>query len=281
MNPLSHSLSNRAQAILAHAVIWAAIAFAALPFAWMVLTSLRDPAEIFDTSRLFVPQHFTIAENYGRVLGVTPLIRFMLNGALVCGLILIAQIVTALPCAYAIAKLPFRHKSSLLALLVLGLLVPFQATALPMFLGLAWMNALDSYLALVAPFLVSPFAILLFSQFLRAFPNEVIEAARLDRCSHVTILLRIVLPAAMPAIAAFSVFSITFHWNDLYWPMIAISSTDLAPPTLGILFFRSADGGDSYGALMAAATLITLPLVIVFMFAQKRFVAGITMGAVK
>lgn len=281
MNPLSHSLSNRAQAILAHAVIWAAIAFAALPFAWMVLTSLRDPAEIFDTSRLFVPQHFTIAENYGRVLGGTPLIRFMLNGALVCGLILIAQIVTALPCAYAIAKLPFRHKSSLLALLVLGLLVPFQATALPMFLGLAWMNALDSYLALVAPFLVSPFAILLFSQFLRAFPNEVIEAARLDRCSHVTILLRIVLPAAMPAIAAFSVFSITFHWNDLYWPMIAISSTDLAPPTLGILFFRSADGGDSYGALMAAATLITLPLVIVFMFAQKRFVAGITMGAVK
>lgn len=281
MNPLSHSLSNRAQAILAHAVVWVAIAFAALPFAWMVLTSLRDPAEIFDTSRLFVPQHFAIAENYGQALGGTPLIRFMLNGALVCGLILIAQIVTALPCAYAIAKLPFRHKSSLLALIVLGLLVPFQATALPMFLGLAWMNALDSYIALVAPFLVSPFAILLFSQFLRAFPNEVIEAARLDRCSHVTILLRIILPAAMPAIAAFAVFSVTFHWNDLYWPMIAISSTDLAPPTLGILFFRSADGGDSYGALMAAATLITLPLVIVFMLAQKRFVAGITMGAVK
>ncbi|WP_370677789.1 carbohydrate ABC transporter permease [Pleomorphomonas sp. PLEO] len=281
MNPLSHSLSSRAQAILAHAVIWAAVAFAALPFAWMVLTSLRDPSEIFDTSRLFVPQHFAVAANYGQALSGTPLIRFMANGAIVCGLILFAQIVTALPCAYAIAKLPFRHKSSLLALVVLGLLVPFQATALPMFLGLAWMNALDSYFALVAPFLVSPFAILLFSQFLRAFPNEVIEAARLDRCSHATILLRIILPAAMPAIAAFAVFSVTFHWNDLYWPMIAISSTDLAPPTLGILFFRGADGGDSYGALMAAATLITLPLVIVFMLAQKRFVEGITMGAVK
>ncbi|WP_454856796.1 carbohydrate ABC transporter permease [Rhizobium binxianense] len=277
----SASLRSFAASSLAHGVIWLAIGFACLPFAWMILSSIRDPAEIFDISRMFLPRHFAATENYGRVLAETPILRFMLNGIVVCLLILIAQIATALPCAYAIAKLRFRGKSQFLALVVLALLIPFQATALPIFAGLAWMQALDSYFALVAPFLVSPFAILLFSQFLHAFPDEVIEAARLDRCSHATILLRIILPASMPAIAAFSVFSVTYHWNDLYWPLIAISSTDLAPPTLGILFFRDADGGDSYGSLMAAATLITLPLALVFLIAQRRFVEGITMGAIK
>lgn len=281
MNIQRPPLRPLAAVILAHGVIWLAIGFACMPFAWMILSSIRDPAEIFDVSRMFVPHRLAIAENYGQVVAETPILRFMFNGAIVCTLILFAQIATALPCAYAIAKLRFRGKSPLLVLVVLALLVPFQATALPIFTGLAWMQALDSYFALVAPFLVSPFAILLFSQFLRAFPDEVIEAARLDRCSHATILWRIILPASMPAIAAFGVFSVTYHWNDLYWPLIAISSTNLAPPTLGILFFRDADGGDSYGSLMAAATLITLPLVLVFLAAQRRFVEGITMGAIK
>lgn len=270
-----------ATAATAHGVIWLAIGFSFVPFAWMILSSVRDPSEIFDLSHMFVPRRFAIAENYGRVLGETPILRFMLNGVIVCGLILVAQVATALPCAYAIAKMPFRGRSRLLALVVLGLLVPFQATALPIFVGLAWMQALDSYFALVAPFLVSPFAILLFSQFLRGFPDEIVEAARLDHCSQATILVRIILPASWPVIAAFSVFSISSHWNDLYWPLIAVSSIDLAPPTLGILFFRSSDGGDSFGALMAAATLITLPLALVFLMAQRRFIEGITMGALK
>jgi len=271
----------RFKAVLAHGVIWLAIGFTCLPFFWMVLSSLRDPSEIFDVSRMFLPRDFAIAENYGKVLAETPILRFMLNGVLVCGLILLAQIVTALPCAYALAKLNLPGKPAILALVLLGLLVPFQATALPIFVGLAWMRALDSYFALVAPFLVSPFAILLFSQFLRSFPDEVIEAARLDRCSHATILIRIILPASLPVIAAFSVFSVAYHWNDLYWPLIAVSSIDYAPPVLGILFFRDADGGDAFGPLMAAATLITVPLAIVFLFAQRRFVEGITMGALK
>ncbi|MFA1674865.1 carbohydrate ABC transporter permease [Rhizobium mongolense] len=266
---------------LSNGVIWLGISFACLPFAWMILSSIRYPAEIFDVSRMFLPRSLAIEENYGRVLSETPVLSFMLNGIIVCTLILAAQVATALPCAYAIAKLRFHGKRPLLALVVLALLVPFQAIALPIFLGLSWIQALDTYFALVAPFLVSPLAILLFSQFLRAFPDEVIEAARLDRCSHTTILLRIILPASMPVIAAFSVFSVTYHWNDLYWPLIAISSADLAPPTLGILFFRDADGGDSYGSLMAAATLITIPLALVFLIAQRRFVEGITMGAIK
>jgi multiple sugar transport system permease protein len=268
-------------ASLAHITIWLGIAFAGVPFLWMLISSARETSEIFDLSRMFTPQKLAIAENYGRVVNETPMLQFMFNGAIVCGLILLAQIVTALPCAYAMSKLRFRSQSHLLALVVLALMVPFQATALPIFVGLAWLQVLDTYFALVAPFLVSPFAILLFSQFLRSYPDEVIEAARLDRLSHASIVLRLILPASWPAIAAFSVFSVSSHWNDLYWPLIAVSSADLAPPTLGILFFRSGDGGESLSALMAAASIVTIPLALIFLIAQRRFVEGITMSAVK
>jgi multiple sugar transport system permease protein len=268
-------------AALAHITIWLGIAFSGVPFLWMLISSARETSEIFDLSRMFTPQKLAIAENYGRVVNETPMLEFMFNGAIVCGLILLAQIVSALPCAYAMSKLRFRSRSHVLALVVLALMVPFQATALPIFVGLAWLQVLDTYFALVAPFLVSPFAILLFSQFLRSYPDEVIEAARLDRLSHASIVLRLILPASWPAIAAFSVFSISSHWNDLYWPLIAVSSADLAPPTLGILFFRSGDGGDSLSALMAAASIVTIPLALIFLIAQRRFVEGITMSAVK
>lgn len=274
-------LKSASSAALVHITIWLGIAFATVPFLWMLVSSARETSEIFDLSRMFTPQKLAIAENYGRVVNETPMLQFMFNGAIVCSLILLAQIVTALPCAYAMSKLRFRSQSHLLALVVLALMVPFQATALPIFVGLAWLQVLDTYFALVAPFLVSPFAILLFSQFLRSYPDEVIEAARLDRLSHASIVLRLILPASWPAIAAFSVFSISSHWNDLYWPLIAVSSADLAPPTLGILFFRSGDGGDSLSALMAAASIVTIPLALIFLIAQRRFVEGITMSAVK
>src|SRR5262249_39713556 len=158
----------------------------------------------------------------------------------------------------AIAKLPFRGKTWLVGAIVVCLAIPFQAVALPLFVGMAQLKLLNTYFALMSPFFVSAFGILMLTQFLRGYPDEALAAARLDGMRETTILWRLILPAAWPAIAAFAVFSISGHWNDLYWPMIAATSPDLAPPTLGILFFRSDEGGDSIGPMMAAGTIITL-----------------------
>ena len=95
--------------------------------------------------------------------------------------------------------------------------------------------------------------------------------------SELEIVWRVVTPSAMPAITAFSIFSLVAHWNDLYWPLIVISSTELAPPPLGMLLFASAESGANYGALMAGATLITAPMVLAFLIARRRFIQGITM----
>ena len=268
-------------ASVAHGLLWVGVLFSIFPFFWMLITSVRASGEAFDLSSLFWVQDFRGAENFGRVLTETPILRFLANGAIICAGILFVQLATALPCAYALAKLRFRGRAVLLAFVVLGLTIPFQATVLPLFVGLAQLRLLDSYFALMFPFFVSFFAILLLSQFLRSFPDDIIEAARLDGFSEASILWRLVLPACWPAIAAFSIFSVAYHWNDLYWPLIVVSSIDLAPPTLGILFFRDAEGGDSFGPLMAAAVMVTAPLVALFLVAQRRFVQGVTMTGIK
>ena len=121
------------------------------------------------------------------------------------------------------------------------------------------------------------FAIFLLRQNFKSFPDEIIHAARLDGMSELEIVWRVVTPSAIPAITAFSIFSLVAHWNDLYWPLIVISSTELAPPPLGMLLFASAESGANYGALMAGASLITAPMVLAVLIARRRFIQGITM----
>ena len=130
------------------------------------------------------------------------------------------------------------------------------------------------------PFFLSAFAIFLLRQFFRGFPDDILNAARLDGMSEFEIVWRIVTPSALPAIAAFAIFSIVAHWNDLYWPLIVVADNRLAPPPLGMLLFADAETGSNYGALTAAATILTAPLVLAFMVAHRRFIQGITMTGV-
>jgi multiple sugar transport system permease protein len=121
----------------------------------------------------------------------------------------------------------------------------------------------------------------MFRQFFRTIPNDLIDSARLDGCSEISVVIRIVLPLTMPAATAFAIFSVVSHWNDLFWPLIVIRSPDLNTPPLGLLAFRSAEAGDRYGELMAATAIITAPLVLGFLLAQRRFIEGISLGALK
>ncbi|MCL8000331.1 carbohydrate ABC transporter permease [Brucella sp. 21LCYQ03] len=252
-----------------------------LPFYWMVLTSIRSPGEVFNVSLWPIPKKFDAVENYVRAASQVPMLRFMLNGVIVCFGILIVQVLTAVPAAYALAKLRFPGRKIMLALVIAALCVPIQALALPLFVGLAKVQLLNTYFAMMAPFFLSVFAIFLFHQSFRSYPDEIIEAARIDGFSEMEICWGIVLRGSLPSLAAFSVFSLVAHWNDLYWPMVVISDTNLAPPPLGMLFFADIESGANYGALMAGATIITAPMVVCFLLARRHFIAGITMTGVK
>ena len=245
-----------------------------LPFIWMLSLSLKPPQEAFGAAFSLLPQDWHAYENYRAALTSTPVPRFLLNGVIVCGSILITQILIAAPAAYALAKLRFPGKTVVFGLVLVGLLLPQQVLALPLFIAFYYLGLLDTYAALVLPFAVSPFAIFLFRQGFMTVPDDLIHAARLDGLSELSIVFRIALPSVLPVVIAFSIVSVISHWNDLFWPSIVIRSEHLMRPPLGIVFFRDADVGAAYGPLMAAATVVVAPLVVAFLVAQKRFIDG-------
>ena len=251
-----------------------------LPFFWMLSLSLKPADEIFQNGIHLLPTRFEWG-NYAEAFSKMPLWRFLMNGVIVCAGILVLQIVIAVPCAYALTQRDFRGKALVMGLVLAGLLVPYHVTAIPLFLGLSQLHLLDSYAALILPFVASVFGIFLFRQFFATIPKDLIDAARIDGLSEVSIVWRIAFPLAWPASTAFAVFSIVAHWNDLFWPLIATSSPDLATPPRGILLFRDVESGSSFGPLMAAATIVTAPLIAVFLMAQRAFIQGLTMTGLK
>ncbi|CAN7659397.1 carbohydrate ABC transporter permease [Ensifer adhaerens] len=263
----------------------AVLSFGALiflaPYIFMVSTAGKAQSEIFSSSLSLIPEQWSYIENFSKALSRVSMTTLLFNGVVVCALIFVIQIVVAIPCAYAMAKLKFRAARTMMVLVMLGLLVPIHATALPIYVAFDRLSVLNSYAALVAPFSISVFAIFLFLQFFRAMPDDLIHAARLDGMSEAGIVARVIVPNAWPAITAFAIFSVVAHWNDLFWPLIVVTNQDYATPPLGLLYFRAAEAGDDYGALMAATLIITLPLVTAFLLAQKRFVEGITMTGLK
>jgi multiple sugar transport system permease protein len=251
------------------------------PYIWMLSVSIKPQDEVFKASLSLWPQNPAMMQNYGKVLATIPIGTYIVNGLIVCAGILFFQIIFAAPAAYALAKLQFRGREVLLGFVVLGLLVPYQTTAMPLYIGFHQAGLLNSYTALIAPFTCSVFAIFLFRQFFRAIPDDLINAARIDGMGEFSIVWRVVMPNALPAATAFAIFSVVAHWNDLFWPLIVIQKGNLYTPAMGILAFRSVEGGEDYGALMAAAVLVTAPLVLAFLFAQRRFIEGITMTGLK
>jgi multiple sugar transport system permease protein len=268
-------------AILRHAALLTTAALILVPFVWMVSLSLKPPGEIFRASFSFLPQQWHVVENYTRALTAAPLPRFLFNGVVVCTAILVLQILVCAPAAYALAKLQFAGRELLFGLVLVALLIPHQVLAIPVFV-LCWqLGILNSYAALILPFIVSPFGIFLFRQFFKAIPDDVLHAARLDGVSEVGIVFRIMLPMALPAVIAFAILSVVSHWNDLFWPLIAVRSEELMPPPLGVVAFRNEEAGSDYGPLMAGATLVVAPLVVAFLAAQRWFIDGLTMGSMK
>lgn len=264
-----------------HAILGAGAVLMLAPFALMVSISLKSPGEIFAPEFTWLPADWAILENYGAAFTRQPLARFLLNGFIVTFAIFALQAVTAVPCAYALAKLRWRGRESVFLLVLLGLLIPPQVTAIPLYILLWKLGMLDSYAAIILPSGISVFGIFLMRQFFRSVPDDLIHAARLDGLGEFSLVWRIMLPTAIPALVAFGVLSFVWNWNEFFWPLIVVQSEHLATPPLGVVFFANAEAGTAYGPLMAAATVVNAPLVLAFLFAQRWFIDGVTMTSVK
>lgn len=255
--------------------------FVLLPYIWMLSASLKPTDEIFRASLTLIPETFAAAENFGRVFARVPVLDYLVNGVIVCAGILCFQLLFAVPAGYALAKLRFAGREFVFGAVMLGLLVPPHVPALPLYAGLSALGWLNSFGALIVPSTISVFAIFLFRQFFKSLPDELIHAARIDGMSELSIVWRVILPNAWPAATAFAIFSVVAHWNDLFWPLIVVTGHERATPALGVLYFRTEEAGDDFGALMAACTIMTAPLILAFLVAQRRFVEGIATTGLK
>jgi len=220
--------------------------------------------------------------NYTQAFKKAPLLRYLLNGVIVTASIFLIQVIVSLPCAYALSKLRFWGREAVFAMVLFCLLIPVHAIALPIYIMLAKVGLTNTYASLVIPWTISVFGIFLMRQFFMTVPDDLIDAARMDGMSEFAIIWKVMLPTAVPALLAFAIFSVVAHWNDYFWPRIAITGVrDLYTPPLGLREFKGDADGSIWGPMMATATIIVTPLIIAFMLAQKRFVEGITLSGMK
>ena len=220
--------------------------------------------------------------NYTTAFSEAPLLRYLANGVIVTVSIFLIQIVVALPCAYALAKLRFFGREFVFGMVLFCLLIPVHAIALPLYIMLAKAGLTNTYAALIIPWTISVFGIFLMRQFFMTVPDDLIDAARMDGMSEFGIVWKVMLPTAIPALLAFAIFSVVAHWNDYFWPRIVITGDrDLFTPPLGLREFKGDADGSFFGPMMATATIIVTPLIVAFMLAQRRFIEGITLTGMK
>ncbi|MBR1021811.1 carbohydrate ABC transporter permease [Bradyrhizobium viridifuturi] len=220
--------------------------------------------------------------NYASAFKEAPLLRYLLNGVIVTASIFVLQVIIALPAAYALAKLKFWGRDAVFGLVLFCLLIPVHAIALPLYIMLAKLGLTNSYAALIVPWTISVFGIFLMRQFFMTVPDDLIDAARMDGMSEFSIIWKVMLPTAVPALLAFAIFSIVAHWNDYFWPKVVVTGDrNLFTPPLGLHEFRGGGDGSLYGPMMASATVIVAPLIVAFLLAQRRFIEGITLSGMK
>jgi multiple sugar transport system permease protein len=265
--------------IAEHTVLVALAVVFIAPVVFVVLTSLMSSDQTLTAS--LWPQPF-VWSNYLTVFQTVPLLQWFGNSALYAVLATAFMLVSSVPAAYALAKIKFRGSNVLFTAIIIAMLLPPQVTAIPIYVMWSQLNLTGTLWPLILPNLLGDaFSIFLLRQFFLTIPSEYADAARIDGCGEFGVLWRVMIPMAKPGIAATAIFMFFNSWNDYYGPLLYTSeNSDNWPVAYGLASFRGVHGTD-WGLTMTMTILVTVPVVLIFFFAQRVFVEGITLTGVK
>ncbi|HEV8676852.1 MAG TPA: carbohydrate ABC transporter permease [Methylomirabilota bacterium] len=262
------------------AVLWL------LPAIWVLVTSLKLTPDIVRVPPEWIPWPATI-EHYGEVLfsssRTARIGRAFLNSAVVSlGTVFIVVVASAMA-AYPLARMRFRGRGLIFALLVGSLMIPNAVVLVPQYVLTQRLGWLSTYQGLIVPEAAMTFAfgVFLLRQFFLTMPRELEDAARIDGAGAWAIFSRILLPLSQPVLGALAIFAFRSAWNDFLWPLIAVNKPDMFPLPVALALLRGAYSSESYGPIMAGATLSALPLLVVFLVANRRIVEGVRLGGLK
>lgn len=244
------------------------------PYLWLVLTSFKSLDEIVAAPSAPLPSSLRL-EAYGQVLQAMPVWRFLGNSTVMALTISLLQVLTALPAGYALAKLEFRGRALAFGLVVATLLVPAQVRFVPVFALLADLGLVNTLSALILPFGVSAFAIFLVRQALVAVPDSLIEAARLDGASELTVVYRLLPGLIRPSLVALLLFTFVYHWNDYFWPLVMTTDDQVRTLPLGVALLREQGTGVRWNVVMAGNVLLSAPALLLFAFGQRYLVRAV------
>ncbi len=281
------SAAHRARAPLrrrlARLVLYALLLVIALvmlfPFAWMLATSLTPDAQLFLTPPRLIPSPLQ-PENYVRIAEAFPLGRFVLNSVIVAAASTTLQVATSALAAYAFARFRFPGRDALFLVYLATLMVPLQVTIVPLFIEMRYLGFVNSYPGLILPGIASAFGTFLLRQAFLGLPRELEEAAFIDGAGHWTVFRRIVLPLSLPAVATFGIFAFMASWNGFLWPLVVTSSQDLMTLPVGLSNLQGRYE-TAWNLVMAGATVSVIPIVIVYIVAQRHVIRGVALSGLK
>jgi multiple sugar transport system permease protein len=263
-----------------HLVLLPATLVLIFPFIWLVVTSVETPSEALRFPPVLIPHVIRFA-NYGDALASAPFVRFFINSAVVAVATVACNLVLCTLAGYAFARFRFLGRTALFAVIMATLMVPFQVTMIPQFIITKWLGVhvlaavgIDHIGALILPNAATAFGIFFLRQFFRTLPIEYEESARVDGASRLTVLIRVVLPLATPALATLAALTFLDSWNNFLWPLIAITSTDQMTLPLGLATFQGAHSTE-WTLLMAGNVMSLLPMLVIFFIAQRYFVRSV------
>jgi len=251
-----------------------------MPFLWMLLGSFKTQGELLQRPITWWPEQATL-DNYSRWLTQLDYGQFFFNSLVVALVVVAGNIVFCSMVAYALAKLDFPGKRVLFGLVLLMLMVPGVVTLVPMFVLVANMGLVNTYPALILPFLAGPLGVFLMRQFILGVPDALLEAARIDGAGEFRIFLRVVMPQCGPAIATLAILTFLGSWNNFLWPLVVAQTEQMYTLPVALSLYSVGSNGTYYGLLMAGSVLVVTPILILFLFLQRYFVQGITMTGLK
>ncbi|WP_433938436.1 carbohydrate ABC transporter permease [Paenibacillus lautus] len=270
----------RMSTVVLHIVLIIGACMMALPFVWMVLSSLKDLSQVFVVPPKWIPDPF-IWSNYKDSLTALPFGRAYFNSFYINIIVVVSQLVTCSMAAYAFAKITFPFREPLFVLFLATMMVPGQVTIIPLYLIMKNIGWLDTHLAIIVPSaLLNAFGVFLLRQFFRGIPKEMEEAAIVDGANRWTIYARIMIPLIKPALSALGIFTFLGMWNNFFNPLIFLSSTDKFTVPMMLNLYRGMYATD-WTLMMAGASIALVPVLIVYIIGQKYIIEGVTLSGIK